>query len=125
MYAATRAAGFGDEVKRRILIGTYVLSAGFYDAYYTQAQKVRTLIARDFERAFEQCDVLLTPTAPSAAFALGEKQADPLAMYLNDVFTVPASLAGCPPCRCRAVWTRTGCRLAFRSSASRWTSRAC
>ncbi|WP_312489775.1 Asp-tRNA(Asn)/Glu-tRNA(Gln) amidotransferase subunit GatA, partial [Sphingomonas sp.] len=96
MYAATRAAGFGDEVKRRILIGTYVLSAGFYDAYYTQAQKVRTLIARDFERAFESCDVLLTPTAPSAAFVLGEKQADPLAMYLNDVFTVPASLAGLP-----------------------------
>ena len=96
MYAATRAVGFGDEVKRRILIGTYVLSAGFYDAYYTQAQKVRTLIARDFERAFENCDVLLTPTAPSAAFALGEKQADPLAMYLNDVFTVPASLAGLP-----------------------------
>ncbi|MCW6535620.1 Asp-tRNA(Asn)/Glu-tRNA(Gln) amidotransferase subunit GatA [Sphingomonas lycopersici] len=96
MYAATRADGFGDEVKRRILIGTYVLSAGFYDAYYTQAQKVRTLIARDFEAAWEKCDVLLTPTAPSAAFALGEKQADPLAMYLNDVFTVPASLAGLP-----------------------------
>jgi aspartyl-tRNA(Asn)/glutamyl-tRNA(Gln) amidotransferase subunit A len=96
MYAATRADGFGDEVKRRILIGTYVLSAGFYDAYYTQAQKVRTLIARDFEQAFEKCDVLLTPTAPSSAFALGEKQADPLAMYLNDVFTVPASLAGLP-----------------------------
>jgi aspartyl-tRNA(Asn)/glutamyl-tRNA(Gln) amidotransferase subunit A len=96
MYAATRAMGFGPEVKRRILIGTYVLSAGFYDAYYTQAQKVRTLIARDFEKAFETCDLLLTPTAPSAAFALGEKQADPLAMYLNDVFTVPASLAGLP-----------------------------
>ena len=96
MYAATRAAGFGDEVKRRIMIGTYVLSAGFYDAYYTQAQKVRTLIARDFERAWEQCDVLLTPTAPSAAFALGEKSADPIAMYLNDVFTVPSSLAGLP-----------------------------
>ena len=96
MYAATRADGFGDEVKRRILIGTYVLSAGFYDAYYTQAQKVRALIARDFERAFEQCDVLLTPTAPSAAFALGEKQADPIAMYLNDVFMVPSSLAGLP-----------------------------
>ncbi|MEZ0494730.1 Asp-tRNA(Asn)/Glu-tRNA(Gln) amidotransferase subunit GatA [Sphingomonas sp. IW22] len=96
MYAATRAAGFGDEVKRRILIGTYVLSAGYYDAYYTQAQKVRALIAQDFERAWEQCDVLLTPTAPSAAFALGEKQADPIAMYLNDVFTVPASLAGLP-----------------------------
>ncbi len=96
MYAATRAAGFGDEVKRRILIGTYVLSAGFYDAYYTQAQKVRTLIAQDFDRAWESCDLLLTPTAPSAAFALGEKSADPLAMYLNDVFTVPSSLAGLP-----------------------------
>ena len=96
MYAATRAAGFGPEVKRRIMIGTYVLSAGFYDAYYTQAQKVRTLIARDFEQAWESCDLLLTPTAPSAAFALGEKSADPLAMYLNDVFTVPASLAGLP-----------------------------
>ena len=96
MYAATRAAGFGDEVKRRIMIGTYVLSAGFYDAYYTQAQKVRALIARDFERAWAQCDLLLTPTAPSAAFALGEKSADPIAMYLNDVFTVPSSLAGLP-----------------------------
>jgi aspartyl-tRNA(Asn)/glutamyl-tRNA(Gln) amidotransferase subunit A len=96
MYAATRAAGFGDEVKRRILIGTYVLSAGFYDAYYTQAQKVRTLIARDFDHAWAHCDLLLTPTAPSAAFALGEKSADPLAMYLNDVFTVPSSLAGLP-----------------------------
>ena len=96
MYAATRAAGFGDEVKRRILIGTYVLSAGFYDAYFTQASKVRSLIARDFEWAWSSCDYLLTPTAPSAAFALGEKSADPLAMYLNDVFTVPSSLAGLP-----------------------------
>ncbi|MBC7492143.1 MAG: Asp-tRNA(Asn)/Glu-tRNA(Gln) amidotransferase subunit GatA, partial [Novosphingobium sp.] len=96
MYAATRAAGFGAEVKRRILIGTYVLSAGFYDAYYTQAQKVRTLISRDFARAFEQVNVILAPTAPTAAFALGEKSADPLAMYLNDVFAVPASLAGLP-----------------------------
>ena len=96
MYAATRADGFGAEVKRRIMIGTYVLSAGFYDAYYTQAQKVRALIARDFAAAWETCDVLLTPTAPSAAFALGEKSADPIAMYLNDVFTVPSSLAGLP-----------------------------
>ena len=96
MYAATRAAGFGPEVKRRIMIGTYVLSAGFYDAYYTQAQKVRTLIAQDFTKAWESCDVLLTPTAPSAAFGLGEKSDDPLAMYLNDVFTVPSSLAGLP-----------------------------
>jgi len=96
MYAATRAAGFGDEVKRRIMIGTYVLSAGYYDAYFTQASKVRTLIARDFDHAWESCDLLLTPTAPSAAFALGEKSADPIAMYLNDVFTVPSSLAGLP-----------------------------
>jgi aspartyl-tRNA(Asn)/glutamyl-tRNA(Gln) amidotransferase subunit A len=96
MYAATRAEGFGAEVKRRIMIGTYVLSAGFYDAYYTKAQKVRALIVRDFEQAWEKCDLLLTPTAPSAAFALGEKSADPIAMYLNDVFTVPSSLAGLP-----------------------------
>jgi aspartyl-tRNA(Asn)/glutamyl-tRNA(Gln) amidotransferase subunit A len=95
MYAATRAAGFGAEVKRRIMIGTYVLSAGFYDAYYTQAQKVRALISRDFDQAFDVCDVLLTPTAPSAAFAFGDI-ADPLEMYLNDVFTVPSSLAGLP-----------------------------
>jgi aspartyl-tRNA(Asn)/glutamyl-tRNA(Gln) amidotransferase subunit A len=96
MYEATRAAGFGREVRRRIMIGTYVLSAGFYDAYFNQAQKVRALIARDFDRAWERCDLLLTPTAPSAAFALGEKSADPIAMYLNDVFAVPASLAGLP-----------------------------
>ena len=96
MYAATRAAGFGEEVRRRIMIGTYVLSAGFYDAYYTQAQKVRALIARDFDNAWASCDLILAPTAPSAAFGLGEKNADPLSMYLNDVFAVPASLAGLP-----------------------------
>jgi aspartyl-tRNA(Asn)/glutamyl-tRNA(Gln) amidotransferase subunit A len=96
MYAATRAAGFGAEVRRRIMIGTYVLSAGFYEAYFTKAQRVRTLIKQDFERAFEQCDLMLTPTAPSAAFGLGDKSADPIAMYLNDVFAVPASLAGLP-----------------------------
>ena len=96
MHAATRAAGFGEEVRRRIMIGTYVLSAGFYDAYYTQAQKVRALIARDFENAWASCDLILAPTAPSAAFGLGEKNADPLSMYLNDVFAVPASLAGLP-----------------------------
>ncbi|HXH52778.1 MAG TPA: Asp-tRNA(Asn)/Glu-tRNA(Gln) amidotransferase subunit GatA [Sphingomicrobium sp.] len=95
MYAATRAAGFGAEVKRRIMIGTYVLSAGFYDAYFTKAQKVRTLIKRDFAEAFTRCDLILTPTAPSAAFGIGETT-DPLAMYLNDVFAVPASLAGLP-----------------------------
>jgi aspartyl-tRNA(Asn)/glutamyl-tRNA(Gln) amidotransferase subunit A len=95
MYAATRAAGFGAEVKRRIMIGTYVLSAGFYDAYFNKAQRVRTLIKQDFRNAFEQCDLILTPTAPSAAFGIGETT-DPLAMYLNDVFAVPASLAGLP-----------------------------
>ncbi|MCM8556697.1 Asp-tRNA(Asn)/Glu-tRNA(Gln) amidotransferase subunit GatA [Sphingomicrobium sediminis] len=95
MYKATRSEGFGDEVKRRIMIGTYVLSAGFYDAYFTKAQRVRALIKQDFRKAFERCDMILTPTAPSAAFGLGEKT-DPLAMYLNDVFAVPASLAGLP-----------------------------
>jgi len=95
-YEKTRAEGFGAEVKRRILIGAYVLSAGYFDAYYIKAQKVRALIARDFANAFQGCDLILTPTAPSAAFALGEKTEDPIAMYLNDVFTVPASLAGLP-----------------------------
>jgi aspartyl-tRNA(Asn)/glutamyl-tRNA(Gln) amidotransferase subunit A len=113
MYAATRAAGFGKEVKRRIMIGTYVLSAGFYDAYYTQAQKVRALIARDFEQAFERCDVLLTPTAPSPAFAFGAK-ADPIAMYLNDVFTVPASLAGLPAMSVPAGLSATGLPLGLQ-----------
>ncbi len=96
MYEATRAQGFGREVRRRIMIGTYVLSAGYYDAYYLKAQRVRSLIARDFAEAFDQCDLLLTPTAPTAAFPLGAKSADPIAMYLNDVLTVPASLAGLP-----------------------------
>jgi aspartyl-tRNA(Asn)/glutamyl-tRNA(Gln) amidotransferase subunit A len=96
MYERTRAAGFGAEVKRRIMIGTYVLSHGYYDAYYLKAQKVRNLILRDFTEAFAKVDAILTPTAPSAAFGLGEKMDDPVTMYLNDVFTVPASLAGVP-----------------------------
>ena len=96
MYEMTRSQGFGKEVKRRILIGTYVLSAGYYDAYYLKAQKVRKLIANDFIETFKECDLILTPTAPSAAFPLNEKQDDPIKMYLNDVFTVPASLAGIP-----------------------------
>jgi aspartyl-tRNA(Asn)/glutamyl-tRNA(Gln) amidotransferase subunit A len=95
-YENTRAEGFGAEVKRRILIGTYVLSAGYYDAYYLKAQKVRRRIADDFDQAFEKVDALLTPTAPSAAFALGEKSDDPVAMYLNDIFTVTVNLAGLP-----------------------------
>jgi len=93
---ATRDAGFGDEVKRRIILGTYALSSGYYDAYYGQAQKVRTLISRDFEAAFEKVDVLVSPTAPTTAFELGEKLDDPLAMYLNDLATIPANLAGVP-----------------------------
>ncbi|WP_105031478.1 Asp-tRNA(Asn)/Glu-tRNA(Gln) amidotransferase subunit GatA [Arthrobacter ruber] len=96
VMGATRAAGFGDEVKRRIILGTYALSAGYYDAYYGSAQKVRTLIQRDFAAAFEQADVLISPTAPTTAFKLGEKLDDPLAMYLNDVATIPANLAGVP-----------------------------
>jgi len=96
MYELTRAAGFGAEVRRRVLIGTYALSAGYYDAYYLKAQRVRTLIARDFASAFERVDCILAPTAPSAAFAIGEMSGDPVEMYLNDVFTVPANLAGLP-----------------------------
>jgi aspartyl-tRNA(Asn)/glutamyl-tRNA(Gln) amidotransferase subunit A len=96
MYERTRAAGFGAEVKRRIMIGTYVLSAGYYDAYYLRAQKIRALMLRDFTDAFAKVDAILTPTAPSAAFGIGEKMDDPVTMYLNDVFTVPASLAGVP-----------------------------
>jgi aspartyl-tRNA(Asn)/glutamyl-tRNA(Gln) amidotransferase subunit A len=96
LYKKTRASGFGREVKRRIMIGTYVLSAGYYDAYYTQAQKLRTLIKNDFDTAYEKVDLILTPSTPSPAFATGEKNADPIAMYLNDVFTVTVNLAGLP-----------------------------
>ena len=95
LYANTRADGFGNEVKRRILIGTYVLSAGYYDAYYRKAQRVRNLIIQDFNKVFKDVDVILTPTTPSAAFEVGSQQ-DPISMYMNDVFTVPASLAGLP-----------------------------
>ncbi|HWD09365.1 MAG TPA: amidase family protein, partial [Actinomycetota bacterium] len=94
MNARTREAGFGAEVKRRIMLGTYSLSAGYYDAYYGKAQKVRTLIIRDFERAYADFDLLVSPTSPTTAFGLGEKTADPLTMYLSDVCTVPSSLAG-------------------------------
>ena len=96
MYVKSRSAGFGTEVKRRIMLGTYVLSAGYYDAYYRRAQKVRTLIRRDFEQAFTECDVLLAPTTPTTAFKLGAKTADPLEMYLADIFTVSSNLAGIP-----------------------------
>ncbi|MDP2267652.1 MAG: amidase family protein, partial [Deltaproteobacteria bacterium] len=96
MYKKTRSAGFGAEVKRRIMLGTYVLSAGYYDAYYKKASQVRGLITRDFEKAFQTCDVILTPTSPTPAFRLGEKTDDPMQMYLSDIFTISANLAGIP-----------------------------
>jgi aspartyl-tRNA(Asn)/glutamyl-tRNA(Gln) amidotransferase subunit A len=96
MYESTRSEGFGDEVKRRIMLGTYALSSGYYDAYYAQAQKVRTRIAEDFSKAFESFDFVLAPTSPSVAFELGERTGDPLAMYMSDYCTVPMSLAGIP-----------------------------
>jgi len=114
MYESTRAAGFGAEVKRRILIGTYVLSAGYYDAYYLKAQKVRTRILQDFSTAFETVDAILTPTAPSAAFALGAKTGDPIAMYLNDIFTVPAPLAGIPGISVPAGLSKEGLPLGLQ-----------
>ncbi|HEY6567398.1 MAG TPA: amidase family protein, partial [Actinomycetota bacterium] len=96
MMFRTRGAGFGPEVKRRIMLGTYALSAGYYDAYYGQAQKVRTLVIRDYEAAFTDFDVLVSPTSPTTAFPIGAKADDPMAMYLNDIFTIPANLAGVP-----------------------------
>jgi aspartyl-tRNA(Asn)/glutamyl-tRNA(Gln) amidotransferase subunit A len=110
-YEKTRAAGFGDEVKRRIMIGTYVLSAGYYDAYYLQAQKVRTQITNDFNSVWKECDAILTPTTPSAAFAIGDKMEDPIAMYLNDIFTVPASMAGLPAISIPAAINKEGLPL--------------
>ena len=111
-YSRTRAAGFG-KVRRRVMIGTYVLSAGYYDAYYLKAQKVRTLIKRDFEQAFEQVDLVLTPATPTPAFCIGDKMDDPIAMWLNDVFTVTGNLAGLPgisvPAGLSAAACRSGC----------------
>ncbi|HUJ46033.1 MAG TPA: Asp-tRNA(Asn)/Glu-tRNA(Gln) amidotransferase subunit GatA [Rhizomicrobium sp.] len=114
LYEKTRAEGFGKEVQRRILIGTYVLSSGYYDAYYTRAQKIRTLIKRDFEQAYEKCDVLLTPATPGPAFALGEKSNDPVSMYLNDVFTVTVNLAGLPGIAVPAGLTENGLPLGLQ-----------
>jgi len=114
LYEKSRAEGFGAEVRRRILIGTYVLSAGYYDAYYARAQKLRTLIARDFTQAFEKCDVLLTPATPGPAFALGAKNSDPLSMYLNDVFTVTVNLAGLPGLAVPAGLTADGLPLGLQ-----------
>ncbi len=114
LYEKSRAEGFGAEVQRRILIGTYVLSAGYYDAYYARAQKLRTLIKRDFDRAFERCDVLLTPATPGPAFGVGEKTADPVSMYLNDVFTVTVNLAGLPGLSVPAGLTESGLPLGLQ-----------
>jgi aspartyl-tRNA(Asn)/glutamyl-tRNA(Gln) amidotransferase subunit A len=107
MYSKTRAAGFGNEVKRRLMLGTYVLSAGYYDAYYGQAQKVRTLVRRDFEQAFARVDLIVAPTTPGVAFKMGEKE-DPLQMYLNDIFTIPVNLAGLPGVSIPGGFTQTG-----------------
>jgi aspartyl-tRNA(Asn)/glutamyl-tRNA(Gln) amidotransferase subunit A len=120
MYENTRAEGFGPEVKRRILIGTYVLSAGYYDAYYVKAQKVRRLISEDFVNAYKKADVLLTPTAPSAAFGIGENEDDPIKMYLNDVFTVPASLAGVPAMSVPAGLDSAGLPLGLQIIGRPW-----
>ncbi len=120
MYVKTRAAGFGDEVKRRIFIGTYALSAGYYDAYYLKAQKVRQLIYQDFVNVFKGVDAILTPTAPTPAFPFGENSNDPLAMYLNDVFTVPASLAGLPGISVPSGLSSEGLPLGLQLLTKRW-----
>jgi aspartyl-tRNA(Asn)/glutamyl-tRNA(Gln) amidotransferase subunit A len=119
-YERTRAEGFGEEVKRRIMIGTYVLSAGYYDAYYIKAQKVRRLILQDFEKAWEKCDALLTPATPSAAFPIGQNEDDPIKMYLNDVFTVPANLAGLPGMSVPAGVTKDGLPLGLQIVGKAW-----
>jgi aspartyl-tRNA(Asn)/glutamyl-tRNA(Gln) amidotransferase subunit A len=108
MYTRTRQAGFGTEVKRRIMLGTYALSAGYYDAYYLQALKVRTLIRDDFRRAFDACDVIVTPTSPTPAFRLGERTQDPLQMYLSDIYTISANLAGLPAISVNCGFTEAG-----------------
>ena len=136
MYERTRHDGFGAEVKRRIMLGTYALSAGYYDAYYGRAQRVRTKIAEDFATAFQTVDFIVTPTAPTVAFELGEKTSDPLAMYLNDYCTVPMSLAGIPaisiPCGLSDGVCRSACRSSVRRSVrtgcwmrhTRWSRRS-
>lgn len=120
MYDNTRSEGFGNEVTRRIMIGTYALSSGYYDAYYIKAQKVRRLISNDFKAAFEQCDAILTPTAPSAAFAIGENEDDPVKMYLNDVFTIPASMAGLPGMSVPAGLSSEGLPLGLQVIGRPW-----
>ena len=108
MYVKTRSQGFGTEVKRRIMLGTYALSAGYYDAYYLRAQKVRTLIKRDFEEVFGTCDAVITPTSPTPAFKMGERLADPLTMYLSDIYTISVNLSGIPAVSVPCGFTEEG-----------------
>jgi len=117
MYTRTRAEGFGPEVKRRIILGTYVLSAGYYDAYYRKASQVRTLMKTDFDDAFRKVDVILTPTAPTAAFRIGEKVQDPLQMYLSDIFTIPVNLAGIPAMSIPCGFSREGLPIGLQMMA--------
>jgi len=129
LYERSRAEGFGHEVKRRIILGTYALSSGYYDAYYLKAQKARTLIVRDFDEAFERCDVLAAPVAPTTAFALGERVSDPLQMYLQDILTIPASLAGLPcgsvPCGFDAAGLPVGLQIIAPALGEPHLVRAC
>jgi aspartyl-tRNA(Asn)/glutamyl-tRNA(Gln) amidotransferase subunit A len=120
MYKRTREEGFGAEVKRRIMLGTYVLSSGYYDAYYLKAQQVRTLIQRDFLNAYEKCDAVLTPTSPTPAFRLGEKTDDPLSMYLNDIYTCMANLAGVPGVSVPCGLTPSGLPVGLQLMGRHW-----
>jgi aspartyl-tRNA(Asn)/glutamyl-tRNA(Gln) amidotransferase subunit A len=120
MYRRTREEGFGAEVKRRIMLGTYVLSSGYYDAYYLTAQKVRALIKRDFAEAFEKCDAVLTPTSPTPAFKLGEKTDDPLSMYLSDIYTCMTNLAGIPGISVPCGLSSQGLPVGFQLMAPNW-----
>jgi aspartyl-tRNA(Asn)/glutamyl-tRNA(Gln) amidotransferase subunit A len=120
MYDRTRDAGFGDEVKRRIMLGTYVLSAGYYDAYYLKAQQVRTLIRRDYEQAFEQVDAVAMPTSPTPAFRIGERADDPLQMYLADIFTVSAPLSGLPAISVPCGWTPDRLPIGLQLTGRAW-----
>ena len=124
-YFKARGEGFGDEIKRRIMIGTYVLSAGYYDAYYKKAQRVRTLIIEDFKKAFEQVDVLLTPVAPTPAFKVGELSDDPLAMYMADALTIPASAAGIPGISCPFGKSSTGLPIGVQVLAPQFEEGRC
>ena len=125
MYRKSRAQGFGAEVKRRILIGTYVLSHGYYDAYYIQAQKLRRLIAQDFAEAFKQCDIIMGPTSPTVAFDLGEKSSDPVQMYLSDAYTIAVNLAGLPGMSIPVGFGKKTGRSACTSSAIIFRKRKC